>query len=854
MKALTAIRALFSVALVLSAATAVWAQASVTTTTLTVAPNTVAPDSPVTLTATVTSTTAGTIAGQVLFCNASVTSCEDAAIIGSAWIITSGTSAGTATIRRPFGPGTYSVQAVFKGTNSYATSTSAAASLTVSDGPLPTTTTIGATGVAGNYALNATVWAGGTVIPTGSVSFQDVTTSSSVGSALLSSGLETSGFAFAKTSGPATSSQNQAIVVGDFNNDGNLDYLVASLNTSTATIMLGNGSGTFTAATQGGQPYSPPAGSSPEAAVVADFNGDGNLDIAFANSASNGVTVLLGNGDGTFTAAANPAVAYGAAIAVGDFNADGIPDLAVSNNPSGYAVTILLGNGDGTFKVGSSVAVPQWSVTPQGIVAMDFNGDGKADLAVTSANTNSSNYVVTILLGNGDGTFTLGQAYNTGNGDQSIVGGDFTGDGIPDLAVANYYDATVTILVGNGDGTFGAPAAQVALPATGAGPFAIVAGDFNNDGKLDLATANFHASTVTILLGNGDGTFTAASSVPATGSGPDGIVAGDFNGDGLLDIITANYQTTAQSILLGSTNSTTVTVGGLSIAGTDNLFASYSGDSNFSSSQSATVPLNSIAIAPASQTITFPNPGPLPDGVAPVTLTATASSGLPVTYTLISGPGSLSGDTLTITDVGDIVVEADQAGNTAYLAAPSVQITISVVAAEFTIVPQSSTPPAIPAGQSATVSVTIKAASALTATVSFSCTVPAAMLEAACSASSVQVTGSTPVTAKVTVNTMGPHQVSALSWPRPWNAMPFGIAFAAIVVASGASRQKTKLRTGFLLLPLVTLVLALLMGCGGSSTSGTMTDPGTPAGNYNLTLVGTGGNASYTVTLPVTVD
>ena len=852
-----AIQALLSVALCLGAATAGWAQTPApTTTTLSVTPNSVAPDTAVTLTATVTSTTLGTITGQMLFCNASATYCEDAAILGSAWMITSGTNLGTATIHKTFGPGTYNVQAVFKGTNSYATSTSAAATLTVSSGPLPTTTTIGATGTSGNYALNATVWTGGTATPTGSVSFQDATSNSSLGSALLSSGVETSGFAFANTSGPATSSQNQAIVAGDFNNDGNLDYVVASLNTSAATIMLGNGSGTFIAATQGGQPYLPSVGSSPEGAVVADFNGDGNLDIAFADSASNGVTVLLGNGDGTFTAAPSPAVGFGAAIAVGDFNGDGIPDLAVSNSASGYVVTILLGNGDGTFNVGASVPVPQWSIVPQGIVAMDFNGDGNTDLAVTSANNNSpSSYVVTILLGKGDGTFTQGQTYNTGNGDQSLVGGDFNGDGVPDLAIANYYDDTVTILLGKGDGTFATPAAQVTLPATGASPFAIVAGDFNNDGKLDLATANYHGDTVTILLGNGDGTFAAASSAPATGSGPDGLVAGDFNGDGLPDIITANYQTTTQSILLQSTNSTTVTVTGVSAAGTDSVFASYtSGDSNYFSSQSSTVPLNSIAITPASQTITFPNPGPLPDGVAPITLTATASSGLPVTYTLISGPGSLSGSTLTITGVGDIVVEADQAGNAYYLAAPSVQITISVVTSDFTVVPQSSAPPNIPAGQTATIPVTVHAAKGFTATVSFTCTVPVAMLEASCSASSVQVMGSTPVTANVTVNTMGPHQVSALSWPKPWGAIPPGIAFAAIVVASGAQRKKKKSGRGMLLAVLITVMLALLVSCGGGSSTSTKTDPGTPAGNYNLTLLGTSGSTNYTVTLPVTVD
>src|SRR5208282_406278 len=378
--AFPAIRLLLSAVLVLSAATAAWAQPSATTTTLSVTPNSVSPDTPVTLTATVSSTTPGTITGPVLFCNASATYCEDSAIIGSAWMITSGTALGTATVRKTFGPGTYSIQAVFKGTNSYATSKSAPATVTVSSGPLPTTTTISATGAAGNYSLNATVWAGGAVDPTGTVSFLDATNSNSpLGSALLSSAVPTSGFLFASTSGPAISSPNlQAIAVGDFNNDGNLDYVVASLNPAIATIMLGSGNGAFTAVTAGGAPYS--VNPYPEGAVVADFNGDGNLDIAFANSAGNGVTILLGNGDGTFTPAASPAVSFGAAIAVGDFNGDGIPDLAVSNNGSGYVVTILLGNGDGTFTVGASVPVPQWSINPEGIVAMDFNGDGKMDL------------------------------------------------------------------------------------------------------------------------------------------------------------------------------------------------------------------------------------------------------------------------------------------------------------------------------------------------------------------------------------------------------------------------------------------------------------------------------------------
>lgn len=928
-------RILWRILLVLFAEPAVWAQPSATTTTLTLSSNSVTTGTAVTVTASVVSGGAPVTAGQVVFCNASATYCEGPAIFGSAWMIKSGAAAGTATIHRTFGPGTYSVQAVFLGTNSYATSTSAPATLTVS-GPLPTTTTLNATGAAGAYSLNATVWAGGTIAPTGSVSFFDATNSNSLlASVLLSAGVETTGFAFASTSGPAATSQNQAIAVGDFNNDGYLDYVVASLSSGTVTVMLGNGNGTFTA-----QPTTYTVGGYAEEAVVADFNGDGNLDVAFASSAGSGVTILLGNGDGTFTTpATQPAVSFAASIAVADFNGDGIPDLAVSNNGYGYVVTILLGNGDGTFTVGSSTTLPSWSVTPESIVAMDFNGDGKMDLAVTSSNTNSpASYVVTILLGNGDGTFTQGNTYTTGNDDLSMVGGDFNGDGIPDLAIANYYDDTVTILLGNGDGTF-TPATGSPVPS-GAGPFAIVAGDFNNDGNLDLATADYYADTITVLLGNGDGTFTASSAAPTAGGAPDGIAAGDFNGDGLLDIITANYAMTTESVLLQSTSSTIVTTSGLSIPGTDNVYAQYSGDSNFLSSQSSTLPLLSIIVAtqtinfpnpgaqtygtqlelgasatsglpvsytvvsgpatlsgtnlltftaigsvtvqatqggnnfyaaappvsqtfavnPAPQTITFPNPGPLPEGVVPITLTATASSGLPVTYTLISGPATLSGSTLTVTDTGSIVVEADQAGNADYLAAPSVQITIVVVASSITVVSDASAAgTVITAGQSATIPVTVYVASGFTGTISFACTPPSAMLESSCSASSVQTTGNAPVNAKVIVNTTAPNQVSSLSypkssWPKPWRGIPSGIAFAALLVASGADR-KNKLRKAAPLIALMIIaMLGGLVGCGGSSGSSTNTNPGTPAGSYNLTLVATSGNASYTTTLPVTVN
>ena len=722
--------------------------------------------------------------------------------------------------------------------------------------PLSTITTINSAGTSGNYTLIGTVWAGGTVAPTGDVSFFDVTSDTQLATVPLSSGTVTTGFLFASTSSPATASQkNQAIAIGDFNKDGNLDYVVANLvaiqgGPSTATIMLGDGKGNFTA-----QPTTYSAGNSPIAAVVADFNGDGKLDIAFSNSDTNGVTILLGNGDGTFSSpASQPSLAYGSAIAVGDFNGDGKLDLAVSsNNNSNYVVTILLGNGDGTFTAAPNpTTLPSWSINPEGIVAMDFNGDGKLDLAVTSANTNSpTNYVVTILLGKGDGTFTTGSTYTTGNGDQSMVGGDFNGDSKPDLAIANYYDNTVTVLLGNGDGTF--TAATGSPVSTGSGPFAITAGDFNNDGKLDLVTADYSASAVTILLGNGDGTFTASSTTPSIPGGPDGLAVGDFNGDGLLDIVTANYNSTTQSVLIQATSETTVTASGLNIPGTDNVYAKYSGNNIFLPSQSPTVTVSSVVIVPASQTITFPNPSPLPNGVAPVTLTATASSGLPVTYSLISGPGTISGSTLTVTGAGSIVVEADQAGNALYAAAPPVQITITVVAGSFTIVPPSTAGGTlIIAGEPATVPVTVYFVSGFTGSMSFTCTTPAAMLGSSCSASTAQITGNKPVAVNVSVSTTARSQTASLAWPKPWQALPTGIAFAMVLVASGAGRSK-KLRKTAPLAVLIVIMFAGLVSCGGTGGS-TKTGAGTPAGNYTLTLVGTSGSSSYTASVNVAVQ
>src|SRR6267143_783252 len=180
-------------------------------------------------------------------------------------------------------------------------------------------------------------------------------------------------------------------------------------------------------------------------------------------------------------------------VAVGDLNGDRTPDLVVAN--SFAAVSVLLGNGDGTF--GANTDLPIGGATSVAIA--DLNADGKLDLAVTGSSS------VSVLLGNGDGTFGAKTDFTTGPGPASVAIGDLNADGKLDLAVANYSSTSVSVLLGNGDGTFG-PKTDF---ATGPFPVSVAIGDLNADGKLDLAVANLNSSTVSVLLGNGDGTFGA---------------------------------------------------------------------------------------------------------------------------------------------------------------------------------------------------------------------------------------------------------------------------------------------------------------------------------------------------------
>ncbi len=341
-----------------------------------------------------------------------------------------------------------------------------------------------------------------------------------------------------------------SVFFADFNGDGNPDLAVAydgGSGPGGIAILLNNGDGTFST------PVIYASGTMATNFAVLDLNHDGFVDIATV-SLDNMVTVLLGKGDGTFGAAKEYAVGGGSgqAIAIADFNGDGNPDIAV-----GGTAGILLGNGDGTFRAGSPLPAVASGGLVSAFAAGDLNGDGKADLVYADA----ENQVVVPLFGNGDGTFQPGPAYAVSQLPGSIVLADYNNDGHLDI-INGEGDArifgpsqnsdNIDILLNNGDGTFqGAPTYFTLPNSEAAGSFTLLNG---------MAVANFGGTSpgvlasagggLTLFIGNGKGGFQTPQSVTIQGDAG-GIAAADFNGDGKPDaaVITGSANI---AILLGA--------------------------------------------------------------------------------------------------------------------------------------------------------------------------------------------------------------------------------------------------------------------------------------------------------------
>jgi hypothetical protein len=339
----------------------------------------------------------------------------------------------------------------------------------------------------------------------------------------------------------------ERIAVGDFNSDGKLDAVqLGSASSRIMVSLMGLGEGHLLKQAK----Y---ISILPRDVAVGDMNGDGKLDAVVANEVpllgAGQVKVFLGNGDGTFRIGTIAQVSNNVErVALADVNHDGKLDAVIETGvfTGPDLVQVLLGNGDGTLQ--SPVVVYTLPNYPQALAVADLNSDGNPDVLALTSNANDSALAVSVLLGKGDGTFQAGVQYSTVQGNtSSLVTGDYNQDGNTDVALAA--GGSFVIFFGTGGGVLGAP---VTIPsATGVG-VSIAAADLTGSGRQDLIGIggnNQGKSAVVVLFNSGGGTFLTPQIIPVHNA-PLQIVSGDFNGDGKPDLALAYFTETDLGVLL----------------------------------------------------------------------------------------------------------------------------------------------------------------------------------------------------------------------------------------------------------------------------------------------------------------
>jgi hypothetical protein len=355
---------------------------------------------------------------------------------------------------------------------------------------------------------------------------------------------ERRGIARFTVSAVAVGRQPNDVALADVDGDGNLDVLTANIGSRDVSVLRGNGRGAFTPAP--GSPVS--VGIAAHLVVAADFDRDGALDLAVTEHDSNDVVLLRGNGRGSFAVAATRARAiegvapHNHGLVAADFDGDGRLDLATSNN-NGNSVSVLLADGRGGFRPAAPSPFPVGRA-PYPLAVADWNGDGRPDVATPDV----GGHTVTVLFGDGKGGLSPapGSPYRVGERPYFATSADVNGDRAPDLVLSHDDSHALSILVNDGGGRFAAPRRI----DVGGRAWKVRAADFDRDGKSDLALG-VHPSGVAVLIGDGRGGFAPAAGSPIpVGRGPWGIAVGDVNRDGKVDVVAANSEGGTVSVLL----------------------------------------------------------------------------------------------------------------------------------------------------------------------------------------------------------------------------------------------------------------------------------------------------------------
>jgi hypothetical protein len=682
---------------------------------------------------------------------------------------------------------------------------------------------------------------------------------------------------------------------GDLTGDGKPEIVSFNCNANTVTVYVNNGDGTFGTGVYYNNNSDQNQGMSD--GRIADMNGDGKNDVVVINSYAADVSVFLGHGDGSLSVEPSSYAVGGYAWNVpliADFNGDGLMDVVESDDL--YSLVYLKGYGDGTFRGSPTYPLPnsfEQGAYTYSVASGDFNGDGIADVVVGQLRSYASTGVV-VYLGKGDGTFYPGDSYGTSPNMSYVAVADFNGDGKLDIAAIDRDNSLVQIFLGNGDGTFSVGGAYTTSPAGSPSSQNLVVGDFNKDGKMDIAVANSNTQDVGVLLGHGDGTFAPAVSYPTTGYSAYDIKAADLNGDGYLDLAVVAYTTEgipAIGIVLADSNApgTFGTAQFVAVNGRPNNIAlgdlNKDGKIDMAITENAGATFNGqLEIFLNDGTGTFPT---APTAYPASTLGGVAGDSYPLDIQMfdINGDGNLdlvylnddygtvaialgNGDGtiaapaefpsteyvagLALADVDgdgtmDVLTGENEAGGfSVFLNAAG-----SGAAQNYTFGTQTPTA-TVAAGSPATYVLDLAGLNGYNGTITFACGELPTAATCSFSPASVIALGNTPLTTTLTIDTTI-RSGSLLRPARPGAQPGSPILLASLggmglfgLLLAGSGAKGRRRRAAIVLGAVLLLTVGAMMACDNEHATKTITIPppppatGTPAGSYLVTVTSTG--------------